>query len=89
MVEAVSCTTQRKLNVFLTFVFTILSGKFAKRLHKIPDYFFFCILALLQTKLHFDPITSEDVESAIRRTKPSGMAFSEKYRKWQEKFGSS
>lgn len=44
---------------------------------------------LLQTKLHFDPITSGDVESAIRRTKPSGMAFSEKYRKWQEKFGSS
>ncbi|KAL5104042.1 Katanin p60 ATPase-containing subunit A-like 2 [Taenia crassiceps] len=45
--------------------------------------------ALLQTKLFFDPITSEDVESAIRRTKPSGMAFSEKYHKWQEKFGSS
>ncbi|KAL5962698.1 Katanin p60 ATPase-containing subunit A-like 2 [Taenia solium] len=45
--------------------------------------------ALLQTKLLFDSITSEDVQSAIRRTKPSGMAFSDKYRKWQEKFGSS
>ncbi|VDK32362.1 unnamed protein product [Taenia asiatica] len=45
--------------------------------------------ALLQTKLRFDSITSEDVESAIRRTKPSGMAFSDKYRIWQEKFGSS
>ncbi|KAH9279571.1 Katanin p60 ATPase-containing subunit A-like 2 [Echinococcus granulosus] len=55
----------------------------------ILSTFFFCDPALLQTKLHFDPITSGDVESAIRRTKPSGMAFSEKYRKWQEKFGSS
>ncbi|KAM7533862.1 hypothetical protein Aperf_G00000108347 [Anoplocephala perfoliata] len=44
---------------------------------------------LLQSKVEFDPITSADVESAIQRTKPSGKVFVEKYRDWQEKYGST
>nr|CDS25563.1 katanin p60 ATPase containing subunit [Hymenolepis microstoma] len=44
--------------------------------------------SLLQSKFHFDPITSGDVEAAIQRTKPSGMAYARRYRDWQEKYGS-
>ena len=50
---------------------------------------FLQLLVHLQEKIHFDSITSSDVEAAIDRTKPSGMVFADKYHDWQEKFGST
>lgn len=39
--------------------------------------------------LELNVITTEDVEEAIKRTKPSASHLLDKYKKWQEEFGST
>ncbi|CAH8656155.1 unnamed protein product [Dicrocoelium dendriticum] len=43
----------------------------------------------LQKHIRLDPITTEDVEAAIRSTMPSARQLVEKYQEWQRSYGSS
>lgn len=50
-------------------------------------FFLMCVVTR-NLKLRPEPVTSADVELAIRTTRPSGHTFAKKYRDWQENFGS-
>jgi hypothetical protein len=39
--------------------------------------------------VHLDPITTEDVERALKSTRPTAQVFLEKYKTWQSEFGAT
>ena len=51
-------------------------------------YFYYYAVQLENAGIHIEPVTTEDLDSALLHTKPSARQLTHKYTEWQKEYES-